>query len=107
MSGLRDTIEAKVGAALSPTHLEVVNESHKHNVPPGSEMHFKLVVVADAFAGRPRLDRHRLLNHLLADELRAGIHALALQTFTPEEWAAREGRAAASPPCLGGAKPAA
>jgi BolA protein len=99
-------IEAKLRAALDPVHLEVLNESDRHAVPPGSESHFRLRVVARAFAGQRLVDRHRAVNRLLAAELAGKVHALALETLTPEEWAARGGAGRESPPCLGGDRPA-
>ena len=98
----RATIEAKVRAALDPVHLEVLDESGGHAVPAGSESHFRLRVVSRAFAGQRLVDRHRAINRVLRDELAASIHALALETLTPEEWAARGGGGQESPPCLGG-----
>ena len=97
-------IESKIRDALTPSHLEVVNESHMHSVPPGSESHFKLVIVADAFAGEPLVRRHQRINRLLDDELRSGLHALTMQTLTPDEWQRRQGAVTESPPCLGGGK---
>ena len=97
-------IEQRLRASLSPEHLEVVNESHMHSVPPGSESHFKVVVVADAFLGKSRLDRHRTVNGILARHLETGVHALSLHAFSAVEWAAARGQAPASPPCLGGSK---
>jgi BolA protein len=87
--------------ALSPEHLEVVNESHMHNVPEGSESHFKVVIVSDAFKDKMLIARHRLVNKALEEELKGGIHALALHTMTMEEWF-EKGNAPQSPPCLGG-----
>jgi BolA family transcriptional regulator, general stress-responsive regulator len=98
----RATIEAKVRAALDPVHLEVLDESGGHAVPAGSESHFRLRVVSRAFAGQRLVDRHRAVNRVLHDELAVSIHALALETLTPEEWAARGGEGQESPPCLGG-----
>ncbi len=98
------TIERKIRAALAPAHLEVINESHMHSVPPGSESHFKLVIVTEAFAGRPLVRRHQMVNGLLAEEFEEGLHALSMETLTDAEWQARSGRTAASPPCLGGSK---
>ncbi len=104
-STLQDTIEQKLGAGVAGLqHLEVINESHRHNVPPGSESHFKVVLVGDAFDGMKLLERHRLVNRLLADELAGGVHALAIHAWTPDEWRARTGGAPMSPPCLGGGK---
>lgn len=101
---LRADIERKLTEQLHPVHLEVVNESHMHNVPPGSESHFKVTVVTVEFAGRGLVDRHRAVNGVLARELAGGVHALALHTLTPEEWFERGGAAPQSPPCLGGSK---
>ena len=98
---MQQTITRKLEEAFAPDHLEVVNESHMHNVPEGSESHFKVVVVSDAFDGKMLLARHRLVNKALADELDGGIHALALHTMTMQEWF-EKGKAADSPPCEGG-----
>ncbi len=95
-------IERKLAEALAPDHLEVINESGNHNVPPGSESHFKVVLVADAFVGVRLLNRHRQVNAVLAEELAREIHALAIHTYTREEWRRRFGDAPLSPPCLGG-----
>ena len=62
---VHEKIEQKISEALSPTHLQVINESHMHNVPPGSESHFKLVVVTDTFSGVPRVRRHQTVNGIL------------------------------------------
>jgi BolA protein len=101
---IAERLEDKLQAGFSPLHLEVVNESHMHNVPDGSESHFKVTVVSDAFEGQSLLRRHRAINAALAEELAGGVHALALHTMTPEEWFAKGGRAPESPPCLGGSK---
>ncbi|WP_412851848.1 BolA family protein [Ectothiorhodospira shaposhnikovii] len=101
---MQASIEQTLFEGLDPVHLEVVNESDKHNVPPGSESHFRIIVASPRFEGLRLLARHRQVHGLLARELSGGIHALALHTLTPEEWTAREGRVAESPPCLGGGK---
>nr|WP_164502787.1 BolA/IbaG family iron-sulfur metabolism protein [Nitrosomonas oligotropha] len=90
--------------SLQPQFLEVVNESHQHNVPAGSESHFKVTIVSDAFQGKMLLARHRMVNAILADELTQSIHALVLHTMTMEEWFEKHGTLPDSPPCLGGAK---
>jgi len=100
---VEDDIIEKLQTALSPLHLEVTNESHMHNVPPGSESHFKVVAVSDEFNGKMLVARHRIINKALAEELEGPIHALALHTMTADEWA-EKGAAPASPPCLGGGK---
>jgi BolA protein len=99
-----ETIEHKVREGLEPAHLDVINESHMHNVPANSETHFKLVVVADAFAGQMPVRRHKQIYALLDEELAGPVHALALHTYTPDEWQARGGQVEASPDCRGGAK---
>ncbi len=101
MTSVQHTIESKLNQAFTPSFMLVENESHKHNVPPGSESHFKVTVVSAAFEGQRLLQRHRLLNQTLKDEL-AVIHALSLHTFTEPEWVARGEQAAQTPPCLGG-----
>jgi BolA protein len=97
-------IERTLSDAMALAHLEVVNESGSHNVPAGSETHFKVVLVSDAFDGVRLIARHRRVNELLAAELAGGVHALAIHTYTQEVWRARFGTAPLSPPCLGGAK---
>ncbi len=99
---IEDTIIEKLEAGLKPLHLEVINESDNHNVPPGSESHFKIVAVSDEFNGKMLIARHRQINKLLEEELQV-IHALALHTMTADEWA-EKGAAPESPPCMGGDK---
>ena len=100
---MQSVIENKL-SALRPSFLRVENESHNHNVPPGSESHFKVTVVSPQFSGQPPLARHRMVNAILSNELSSAIHALALHTLTPDEWSGDgESKGVAdSPPCLGG-----
>ena len=100
---IEDDIISKLQKALTPQHLEVINESHMHNVPPGSESHFKVIAVSDEFEGLTLIARHRLINKALADELQGPIHALSLHTMTAGEWS-EKGDAPTSPPCMGGGK---
>ena len=100
----QSAIEQKLTDGLSPLHLEVLNESHMHNVPDGSESHFKIVAVSSAFEGRNLLARHRIINQLLAQELTGGVHALAMHTMTPGEWFQKGGAVPDSPPCMGGSE---
>jgi len=97
-------IEEKLREAFAPLHLQVENESHMHNVPEGSESHFRVVLVSESFSGKPLVQRHRAVNGALAAELQGAVHALALHTMTPEEWFEKGGDAPESPPCLGGGK---
>ena len=101
---VQQNVESKLRAALGPRHLEVINESYKHNVPPGSESHFKLVVVSDAFESESRVRRHQMVNGILQEEIRGDIHALSMETFTAPEWEARGGRTTETPDCFGGEK---
>ncbi len=98
------TIRSKLTTRFAPTHLEVTNESGNHNVPAGSETHFKVVLVSDTFAGQRLIARHRLVNETLAGELAAGVHALAIHTYTVDEWRTRNASAPLSPDCEGGGK---
>jgi len=100
---MQQTIISKLEKALSPEHLEVINESHMHNVPEGSESHFKVIIVSDEFKDKMLVARHRMVNKVLEEELKGSIHALALHTMTMEEWF-EKGKAAESPPCEGGSK---
>ncbi len=93
-------ITEKLTKALSPSHLEVINESHNHHVPPNSETHFKVIITSLAFEGKHLLGRHRSVNETLVDEFANGLHALSMHTFTPEEWVA-ESSVPDSPKCKG------
>ena len=99
---VRQTIETKLVEAFDPLHLTVDDESSNHNVPAGSESHFKVVIVAECFDNRRLIDRHRMVNAALAAELAGSVHALALHTYTQSDWRDRFGDAPMSPPCLGG-----
>lgn len=102
-TSLQSHITAKIKNQLPLQYLEVVNESYMHSVPPGSESHFKLVVVSDEFIGMRLIARHRLINQILAEELADSIHALAIHTYTIDEWHEKSS-APKSPKCLGGSK---
>lgn len=96
---LKATIEAKLTVGLDPQHLEVVNESDQHNVPAGSESHFKVVLVSEAFEGRSLVSQHRMVYSLLSEEMAGSVHALALHTYPPSSWNSASPQ---SPQCLGG-----
>ncbi len=86
----KDRIAEALTRGLQPISLDVIDESHQHAGHMGSraggETHFRVRIVAEAFAGRSRIDRHRAVNALLADELRPdGIHALAVEARAPGE----------------------
>ena len=75
-----------------------------HNVPPGSESHFKVVIVSDEFEGKRLIMRHRAVNTVLSEELSNHIHALSMHTYTNTEWEALTSGIPASPKCAGGGK---
>ena len=93
----------KLTTQLRPVHLEVLNESYMHSVPPGSESHFKVVIVTEAFAGQRQVKRHQLVYGVLSEELADDVHALALHTYAPSEWN-QTMSAPQSPQCMGGSK---
>lgn len=102
---IESVIEEKLLSAFSPLHLDVINESNQHNVPPGSESHFKVIIVANSFDGERLIKRHRAINQVLATELSDHIHALALHTYTEKEWQDYYAEhTPLSPKCLGGSK---
>lgn len=92
-------IESALSQGLELQHLEVLDESHGHNVPDGAESHFKVVAVSPAFDGKRAVQRHRMINELLAPEFAAGMHALAIHVYTADEWQERFLQAPMSPPC--------
>jgi BolA family transcriptional regulator, general stress-responsive regulator len=82
---------------LDPVHLVVEDESHLHAGHPGAASgggHFRALIVAAAFRGQSQVARQRAVYALLGDAMRSTIHALALRTLTPEEWAAESASAA-------------
>ena len=81
---IQQEIEQQLHNTFSPSVLHVFNESNQHNVPAGSESHFRIVVVSEQFIGQSRIKRQRAVNQCLSDILSV-IHALAMQTLTPEE----------------------
>ena len=96
---MRDRLHTALGA-LEPQHLEVLDESHMHS--RGQETHYKAVIVSPVFAGLNAVKRPQKVYATLG-ELMGQIHALALHTYTPEEWA-QQGQAPDSPTCRGGSK---
>ena len=86
---LESQMRQKLMISLQPTRLDVVNESHLHaghrSSPGTGESHFRLLIVSEAFSGKSRVERHRMVNDLLSDELRSGLHALAIKACAPGE----------------------
>lgn len=98
--------ESEINQALREhfkvTHIALENESHKHNVPPNSETHFKLVLVSEDFEGLRKVARHQKVYALMTRFMDQGLHALALHLYTPHEWTQLESKDIASPDCMGG-----
>jgi BolA family transcriptional regulator, general stress-responsive regulator len=90
-NGMRtvDVISEKLTEAFAPQSLKVEDESHRHEGHaghrPGGQTHFRVYIVSDAFKGKSRLERHRMINALLAGELAGGVHALAIHATAPGE----------------------
>lgn len=86
---IEEQMREKLMVALEPTRLDIINESEMHaghrSSPGTGNSHFRLLIVSPAFAGKSRIDRHRLVNTLLAEELSGTVHALAMKTFAPGE----------------------
>lgn len=85
----RDVIAEKLTKALAPERLDVIDESHLHaghaGARSGGETHYRVYIVSQAFRGKSRVDRHRLVNATLSSELKGGVHALAIRAAAPEE----------------------
>ena len=83
------TITNKLREAFSPESLDVSDESHLHEGHaghrPGGETHFRVYIVSDAFKGKSRIERHRMINSTLDAELKSGVHALAIRAQAPGE----------------------
>lgn len=84
-----ETITKKLQEAFTPDSVDVVDESHLHEGHaghrPGGQTHFRVYIVSQAFAGKSRIDRHRMINTVLADDLAGGVHALAIHAAAPGE----------------------
>ena len=101
---VHEFLTSAIKQALHPVYLDVRDESFMHSVPDGAQSHFKVTVVSDEFEGKRLIARHRQVNALADEALKGPVHALALHTYTPQEWEALGGQAANSPACLGGSK---
>ncbi len=94
---------AKLEATFQPLKIDLLNESHMHNVPPNSETHFKLLMISNKFNGLGKVKRHQAVYQALNEELKGGVHALSLYLYTEEEWQQKPASSLPeSPPCLGG-----
>ncbi len=88
---VKDRIEKRLAEAFKPQSLRVVDESHLHaghsGARPEGETHFRLYIVSSAFESKGRIDRHRAVHEILADELAGPVHALAIHASAPGEQA--------------------
>jgi len=84
-----DIITKKLAEAFTPDSLKVLDESHKHEGHaghrPGGQSHFRVYIVSEAFKGKSRIERHRMINQLLSAELNDDVHALAIHATAPGE----------------------
>jgi BolA protein len=89
LMNLETRIREKLMVALRPSRLDLVNESHlhaSHRSSPGTgESHFRVLIVSEVFTGKSRVERHRVVNELLSEELKGGVHALAIKACAPDE----------------------
>jgi BolA protein len=85
----REVIAEKLTKAFAPQRLQVVDDSHRHaghaGARPGGQTHYSVHIVSQAFHGKSRIDRHRMVNAALARELQGGVHALAIRAAAPGE----------------------
>ena len=98
---ISQSIHGKLSAKFSPHHLEIINESYMHNVPRGSETHFKVLIVSEKFRDTKLIARHRMVNESLSEELQTGVHALSIVAKTPDQWTQGQ-MVDKSPACRGG-----
>ena len=84
-----DRLTNKLTEAFTPESLNVADESHQHEghagARPGGQTHFRVYIVSEAFKGKTRIDRHRIINAILSDDLAADVHALAIHATAPGE----------------------
>ena len=82
-------IRAAIERELSPTSIEIFDDSARHaghaGARPGGETHFRVYIVSPAFEGKGRIERHRMINGILSAELASGVHALAIHATAPGE----------------------
>lgn len=92
---VKDSITERLVEGLAPESLDVTDESSRHaghsGARPGGETHFRLNIVSAHFVGKRKVERHRMVYDLLAPEIEAGLHAIAMTTLTPEEFSRQQG----------------
>ncbi|KTD82497.1 BolA family protein [Legionella waltersii] len=100
----KERIEQKLKAELMPEFLSVEDESQFHHVPKDAETHFKVIAVSATFNDSTRVNRHRLVNQMLSNEFKIGLHALSLHLYTSQEWQTQKEAVLKSPTCKDGYK---
>ncbi|MDG1694056.1 MAG: BolA/IbaG family iron-sulfur metabolism protein [Porticoccaceae bacterium] len=103
MGPVESVVSEKLIKAFSPSYLDVINESGMHNVPAGSESHFKVIISSEFFDKKSPVKRHQAIYSVLAEELKISIHALSLLVYSPQEWKQVK-TVPQSPNCMGGSK---
>ncbi|XP_035228402.1 DNA-binding transcriptional regulator BolA-like [Stegodyphus dumicola] len=98
---IENVVKQKLNKALEPEYLDVVNESARHNVPRGSASHVRVTVVSPLFINKSLVQRHRLVNEALQEELKGPIHALSIDAIATTEIKDKIEQKT-SPPCKGG-----
>lgn len=98
---IQEQIEQRINDSIDVHFMTLENESGMHNVPVGSESHFKLVLVSDVFENKRLVQRHQLIYSILSNEM-PHFHALAMHLYTCQEWDDRTKSAPISPQCQGG-----
>ena len=96
---VENRIRQKLQSAFCIELLEVINESPYHQVPEGSESHFRILIVSKDFKGLSTVKRHQKVYQVLSEELQGPVHAFSQKTFTPQEWSATSAILTPSPPC--------
>jgi len=93
-----------VSATINVAYLDLINESHMHSVPENSETHFKLTLVSSDFDNMSKVARHQKVYGAVSELMQEGLHALALHTYSPDEWELLKQQTPKSPDCMGGSK---
>lgn len=96
---VQSLLEKRLNEGLNPLLLKVVNESPNHNVPEGSESHFRVLIVSDQFEGLSLIQRHQKVYQLISEPIRDKIHAFSQRTLTSKEFKDQGGQLGSSPPC--------
>lgn len=96
-------IDQRIKGEVDAYYMTLENESYMHNVPEGSESHFKLVLVTDSFKGKRLIQRHQFVYGILKEEM-PKIHALTMHLYSSKEWEELNNLVPSSPKCHGGEK---